>query len=69
MFFRSSSKQKLPEPTLAPFPKSPYTKEKIDGLIDLENRFHQNKITEDTVVKLMEIYSVVCRNEGTGRAL
>lgn len=65
MFFRSSSKQKLPEPQQPlPFPKNPFNKEKIDSLIDLENRFHQNKVTEETVVKLMELYSVVCRNQG-----
>ena len=60
MFFRSSSKQKEKEPDSPVYiaPKNPFNKKTIDLLIDLETKFNQSKITEETVSKLLEIYTV-----------
>lgn len=46
--------------------KSPFTKEKIDKLVDLECKFASSKISEDIVVALMQTYSVNTVLLGTG---
>jgi len=63
MFFRSNSRSNLPKDQKQPdqppqLPKNPLGKEKVDLLIDLETQFNQSKLNEETVLKLMEIYSV-----------
>lgn len=59
--FRSKSKSKPVEqqqPAVR-LPKNPCTRDKIDTLISLENRLTQNKLTEEVVLELLAIYSVV----------
>ena len=69
----SKNRQQHLDDVVYPMPRNPYTKERVDKLIQLEKKLEtklgQGKVDEEMIVELMTIYTVALFDSGLCRIL